>query len=205
MTVVLHVVRHGQTAYNRDGLGLGRADVPLTALGRRQAAAAAARLAHEPLTAIFSSPLTRCLETARAIAGERDIPIEPRPELIELDVGETEGLTFAVMRERFAPFLREWAGDAGHHTPMPGGESLADVDLRVGSFLEQVRGVTGPVAVVTHNFVTRLLVCRALGLEPSAFRTIGIDLASITTVVLGENRALVRRLNDRCHLDTLEP
>lgn len=205
--MIVHWVRHGQTGHNRDGLGLGRADVPLTELGSRQAAAVAARLSEDPLERIYASPLRRCLATAAAISGERDVPIEIRDELVELDVGATEGLTFPEMRERYPEFLTEWGGPQGHLAIMPGGESLADLDGRVSSFLEELRGHQGDgsVAVVSHNFVIKLAIVRLLGLEPPAFRSLAVDVASVTTVRLGEgDRVMVRSLNDRCHLNHLE-
>jgi broad specificity phosphatase PhoE len=205
--VIVHFVRHGQTGHNRDGLGLGRADVPLTELGRRQAAAVAARLSNEPLERIFTSPLARCLATATAIAGERGIPVEVREDLIELDVGDTEGMTFPAMRERYPEFLEQWAGSDGHLHAMPGGESLGDVDRRLAGLLDELRDNQDleTVAVVSHNFVIKLAIVRLLSLEIPAFRSIGIDVASVSTVRLGKGgSAYVRTLNDRCYLHDLE-
>jgi broad specificity phosphatase PhoE len=205
--VIIYLVRHGETAYNRDGLALGRADVPLTEAGRRQAAAVASRLAGRPLDHIYTSPLLRCTATAEAIAGERGISIEPRDELIELDVGETEGLVFPAMRERYAGFLREWAGPEGHLVRMPGGERLVDVEARLLPFLERMRTDRphGAVAVVSHNFVIRVAVARWLGLPVSAFRSIAADIASVSTLRAREDGTIVvRSLNDRCHVAELE-
>jgi probable phosphoglycerate mutase len=98
--VTIYLVRHGQTASNRDSLGLGRDDLPLTRLGERQAAALATRMKDVPLERILSSPLGRAHQTALALAAGRAVGVEMRSELLELDVGETEGLTFPQMRER---------------------------------------------------------------------------------------------------------
>ena len=121
--MIIHLVRHGETAYNRDGLGLGRFDVPLTDLGERQAAAVGRRFLDVPLDAIFTSPLVRALSVARAIAGERPVAVQPRDELIEMDVGQTEGLTFAAMRECYPDFLKGWAGPDGHALPCRAGRA----------------------------------------------------------------------------------
>lgn len=200
--MILYLVRHGETGYNRDGLALGRADVPLTELGERQAAAAGARLAGQPLARILSSPLTRALSTARAIAGERGVPIEVCHELIEMDIGETEGLSFVEMRERHAGLLQEWAGPGGHATTMPGGENLEGVDMRLAALLESLRAEPSEaLAVVSHNFVLRVMLCRLLGLELSAFRSMSVDLASISSLSIRNGRIAVRSLNDCCHLE----
>ena len=199
--MILYLVRHGETRYNRDGLGLGRRNEPLTPLGQEQATAVGTRFQAVALDAIYSSPLGRCRSVAAAIAGERGVAVEPRDELIEMDVGETEGLTFAAMREQYGPFLKEWAGAAGHTIAMPGGESLLDVEARLVPFLAELHALSHEaVAVVSHNFVTRLLLCRALGLGPEAFRTLNVDLASVSTLLLRDGRVFVRALNDTCHL-----
>jgi broad specificity phosphatase PhoE len=202
--VILYLVRHGQTAYNRDGLGLGRSDVPLTDAGIAQVAAIARRLERERVERVYSSPLGRALETARAIAGPHNVDVEVSEELLELDVGETEGLTFPDIRERYGEFLRVWSGDQGHLARMPGGESVADVDARLQPFLDELRSSSlEGAAVVSHNFVTRLLICRLVGLEPSAFRAVATDVGSISALRVDPRRTVVRYLNDTCHCPDL--
>ncbi|MCC7362742.1 MAG: histidine phosphatase family protein [Dehalococcoidia bacterium] len=200
----LYLLRHGETVYNRDGLGLGRLDVALTERGEQQTAAAAARMAGVPLDRIFTSPLSRARRLAEAIGGERGIAVEPRDELLELDVGLTEGMTFRQMREEHAEFLQVWAGDDGLHMPMPGGESLGDVAARLALFAAELRTLDAKsVAVVSHNFVTKLLICELLGLEPGRWRTFSVDVASLCTLRLQNGRATVQAINDCCHLDSL--
>jgi broad specificity phosphatase PhoE len=204
--VIVYLVRHGQTGHNRDGLGLGRADVPLTHLGERQAEAVAAHLAREPLARVFSSPLGRAQKTAAAIAAPQGIEVESRDALIEMDVGETEGMTFAAIRERYADFLELWASEGCASAVMPAGECLDDVARRLDPFIDELRALPdAAVAVVSHNFVIKVLLCRLLGLEINHFREITIDLASLTTITLHGERVNVRSLNDCCHLRLLEP
>ena len=204
----LHLVRHGETAHNRDGLGLGRADAPLTEHGRRQAEAAVERLAREPLARVLTSPLGRAEAIARPLAERAGAPLEVRAELIELDVGETEGLPLAEIAERFPAFVAAWRGPDAATAEMPGGESLAQLAARLEPLAAELSALPDDgddVAVVSHNFVLRLLVCRLLGLEPAAFRAFALDLASLSTLSLRRGRAVVERLNDRCHLGALEP
>ena len=66
--MIVYLVRHGETAYNRDGLGLGRRNEPLTAFGQQQAAAVGSRFSTVSLDAIFTSPLDRCRSVANAIS-----------------------------------------------------------------------------------------------------------------------------------------
>lgn len=203
--MIIHLIRHGETEHNRTGLTLGRADVPLNEVGHRQAAALGARFAGHPLDAIYSSPLARARETARAIAGERDIPIYLRDELVEMDVGETENITFSELRERYPEFLSEWGGESPEKARMPGGESLVDVAARLEPFLADLGAITHDhIAIVTHNFVLKLLLCLLLDIELGSFRAFATDVASVSTVIVRDGRISVRVLNDRCHLLELE-
>jgi len=203
--VILHLVRHGETDHNSGGLTLGRADVPLNETGRAQAAALGARFADYPVGVIYTSPLSRAQDTARAVAGERDIPLYVRDQLIEMDVGETENITFQELRDRYPEFLRDWGGEHPEHARMPGGESLAEVAERVDPFLSDLRAITHDhVVVVTHNFVLKVILCRLLELELSAFRAFATDVAAFSTVVIRDGRISVRALNDRCHVVSLE-
>ncbi len=204
--MILYLIRHGETAHNRDGLGLGRDDVPLTGFGRLQAQAIAARLGDEPIDHVFSSPLRRAFEVASLIAEAKETEPQQREALIELDVGETEGLPFAEIRSRFPTFLAEWSGPAADTAVMPGGESLRDVDVRLAGFLDELTTLDSEaVAVVSHNFVIRLVVCRLLGLPPSRFRSFVADVASVSALRLHQGAETVMFLNDTCHLRGLEP
>jgi broad specificity phosphatase PhoE len=202
----LYLIRHGETDYNKRGIGLGRTDVALTEHGARQAEALGRKAQELAIDRVYSSPLRRCLATAQQVVGTRDIPVEHREELLELDVGETEGLPFPEMRERFGDFIKRWAGPEGAETPMPGGESLREVHARLLPFVEHVYASPDEtVAIVSHNFVTRVLLTQLLGMELAAFRSFNVDLASLTTVTLRDRRAVIGALNCRCHLRTLEP
>ena len=89
----LILARHGETASNRDGLGLGLQDVPLTEKGRHQAEALAEALAGVKIDAVYSSPLRRALDTAQAIASRHGLEVVVDEGLTEMDVGELDGLT----------------------------------------------------------------------------------------------------------------
>jgi broad specificity phosphatase PhoE len=200
----LHLVRHGETAFNRDGKGLGQADVPLTELGERQARAVGAAFGAVPVGRILSSPLVRASDVAGAISAVTGVPVEIREALTEMDVGETEGLDFAEMRKRFPEFIHQWSGPHAVDTPLPGGESLRDVAGRLVPILAELHALqAGEVVVVSHNFVLKALLCALLEVPLENFRSFQMDLASITAVTVRNGRVAVRRLNDVCHLDAL--
>jgi broad specificity phosphatase PhoE len=205
------LVRHGETASNRDSLALGRADVPLTDLGVEQAARVGEWLARRAaaglqIEAIYSSPLLRARQTAEAIARNLKLSIVEAPELIEMDVGEMDGLTRTDLRARYPDFMRAWFGPEAGEVKMPGGESLADVQARAWPAVERLREAHRPeatVVAVSHNFVMRTLVCRALAMPLSDFRRFEQDLASITSIEFRGTRTLVTVVNETCHLQGL--
>ena len=203
----LYLVRHGQTAYNRDGIGLGRADVPLTEVGLRQADRIAEVLAGAEVGRVLTSPLSRARDVAARSAARTGATLEDREELIELDIGATEGLTFAAIRERFPEFIAAWRGAGAADAVMPGGESLADVDRRMRSLLEELQNEDqgGSFVLVTHNFVLRLLACRLVGLGPERFRSFVFELGSISEARSERGEWAIHRLNETCHLRALEP
>lgn len=202
--ITLHLVRHGETAFNRDGKGLGQADVPLTDLGERQAQASGAAFAGTSVVRILSSPLVRARKVAEAISAVTGIPVEIREALTEMDVGDTEGLDFADMRARFPEFIHQWSGPHAVDTRLPDGESLRDVAVRLGPIVAEIQSIeTGDVVLVSHNFVLKALLCALLDVPLENFRAFQMDLASITALTLRNRRVAVRRLNDICHLDAL--
>ena len=201
----LYLVRHGETAHNRDGVGLGRRDEALTSLGRAQAAAVAGRFAAVKLDQVLASPLSRASDSARAIAAGKGLSVEVRDELIEMDVGLTEGMAFPAVREQFPEFVAGWAGPEVAKAVMPGGESLADVASRLAPLIRYLHESSpgSDVAVVSHNFVVKVLLCSLLNVELSSFRAFEIGLASVSTLFLRGARVNVVGLNDTCHLASL--
>jgi broad specificity phosphatase PhoE len=199
----LILARHGETDANRDRLALGREDVPLNERGRLQAGAVARSLLRQSIGAIYSSPLQRALDTARAVGDAAGLGVEVDEGLVEMDVGEIEGATFEVMRKRYGDLLRRWFSPEVGDVPMPGGESLRDVQDRAWAAIQGMRErhPEDTVLAVTHNFVILTLLCRALGLPFAQFRRFRQHLAATTTLDVRDDYIILRRLNDTCHLE----
>lgn len=199
----LFLVRHGETESNRLGLALGRSDVPLNERGALQAEQLAAALRREPLAAVYASPLRRTLETARAVAGAHGLEVAIEERLIEMDIGELDGLTFAEVRMRYPGLLEEWTSGPGPNMPMPGGERLVDVQERAWAAVTELaaRHAEEAVAAVTHNFVILSLLTKVLGIELSQFRRLQHAVAAVSVVDFTPKRTLVVRMNDTCHLE----
>jgi len=163
----LYFVRHGETEWNRDRRIQGRIDIPLNAAGRAQAAAVARRLKElvdAPASVDFyASPLARTRETMAPILSGFGVP-ETRAHyderLVERGFGAFDGQTW---RELFAAGIDPDQDPAAFHDWRPdGGESLADVAVRVGAWLATVRR---PAIVVSHGGVSRVLRGLMLGLD----------------------------------------
>jgi broad specificity phosphatase PhoE len=201
--VRLFLVRHGETESNRLGLALGQNDVPLNERGALQAEQLAVALGREPLVAVYASPLRRTLETARAVAGAHGLDVAIDERLIEMDIGELDGLTFAEVRERHPGLLEEWVSGPGPSMRMPGGERLVDVQERAWAAVTELaaRHPEDAVAAVTHNFVILSLLTKVLGLELSQFRRLRHAVAAVSVIDFTPKRALVVRMNDTCHLE----
>ena len=199
----LILIRHGETANNAGGVVQGRVDVPLNELGRRQAHALSLALRAEDVHAVVSSPLARARDTAAAIAAELGRTVTIEDDLAEMDVGEMEGLTGEQMRARHPEFLAVWASPAGPSLPMPGGESLQQVQDRAWATVERLREryPDQTLVAVSHNFVISALACRAIRVPLAGFRRLRFNVASRTVIDFEPDRALVRHLNDTCHLD----
>lgn len=205
--MILHLVRHGETEYNSGGRGLGRADIQLSATGLLQARNLGERFSRDRVDRVLGSPLARATATAAAIAGPHGLEVELIPNLIEMDVGETEGLAFAEMRERFPEFMGAWAAADPTTVRMPGGESLQDVAARVNHVVEELRGYAADsvVVAVSHNFVIKVVLCELLGAPLPAFRSLQVDLGSVSTLSVRGPRVNVVALNDTCHDARLVP
>jgi broad specificity phosphatase PhoE len=205
MTTRLYLVRHGETDSNRQGLALGRADPPLNDLGRRQAERLALALAHEEISVLYSSPLGRTRETAARIGDACRLEVRVDESLIEMDVGDMDGLELKEVRERYPGFIERWLSDEGPQEPMPGGERLVDVQSRAESFLELAANdhADERVVAVTHNFVILTALATVLMGDLVGFRRLRHGVAAISVLEMERGGWRVTKMNDACHLDGL--
>jgi len=165
----LILVRHGETDWNREGRLQGGQDIPLNALGRRQAAEAAGRLKElEPAYAgldYIASPMQRARETMDILRGELALPAgayQTEDRLRELTFGEWEGFTWRDIRkaEREQAHLRE--RDKWGFVP-PGGESYRMLAERVRPVLE---GLERETVIVSHGGVARAVLALVGAVSP---------------------------------------
>jgi broad specificity phosphatase PhoE len=148
--------------------------------------------------------LQRAKRTAEAVAKAHGLAVVTDDGLIEMDVGELEGLTFAELRERVPDLREKWGGPEGHLYLMPGSsEHLADVQARAVATVEGLwqRHREETVVVVSHNFVILGLIAWALGIELANFRRLRHGVAAVTTMDVRTDHARILVLNDGCHVE----
>lgn len=206
----LILLRHGQTAMSVDRRYSGGGDVPLTELGLRQAQAAGKRLASMDLggVSVLTSPLQRTRRTAEAVVPETGSEVRVHEGLVETDFGAWEGLTFREAAEQYPDLHRSWLGDPAIEPP--GGESLNAVYERVSTACTDIlaRHAGSTVVLVSHVTPIKALLRLGLGVGPSVFYRLHLDLASLSIVEFyPDGNASVRLINDTAHLslpDVLE-
>jgi len=164
---MIWLARHGETTWNVEGRYQGRLESPLSELGMRQAAALALHFSavlarSETVPArVVSSPLGRCVETARPSAEALGVPLETDARLIEIAHGTWEGRYRDELAANDPERYRTWRTDPAH-VSFDGGETVRDVLERWRSFAAELALRDEPALVVTHDAVVR---CALVDLE----------------------------------------
>ena len=178
----LWLVRHGETEWSKSGQHTGRTDIPLTAMGERQAQALGRFLAGRSFALVLTSPLGRARETCR-LAGFA-AAAQVTDDLLEWNYGLYEGRTTASVRAE-QPGWSIWT------TSVPEGETVEQVGERTRRVIARADAVASDVALFAHAHVLRILAACWLGLPPIHGRNLALGTASLS--VLGyerENRVL---------------
>ncbi|MBU4276988.1 MAG: histidine phosphatase family protein [Proteobacteria bacterium] len=179
---MIYLMRHGEITQSSPRRFVGRRDLPLTELGRTQAAGWGERLRGVGFKAVYTSPLSRCQDSARLAAPGREIVVETRWQ--EISLGAWEGLSVEEVRERFPGEYEARGEDLAGHRPQ-GGESFADVAERIVPLLEALADGPSPALVVAHSGVIRAGLCRVLGLPLKHLLRLELDYAGLCLVERG--------------------
>jgi broad specificity phosphatase PhoE len=185
---VLLLVRHGRTAPNASRRLLGRLDVPLDDLGRRQAEALGRQPRLRAAVRVISSPLARARETAAALGP----PVEVDDRWTEIDYGKYDGESV----EAAADLWRMWGDDL--RLAPEGGESLAAMGQRVRAACDDLwpEAAEQDVVVVTHVSPIKAAVAWALGVGDEISWRMFVDVASVSSLGAGRSGPALHRFND---------
>lgn len=181
MPTWLYLIRHGVTAWHKEGRVLGQRDIPLDADGTAQAEAVAATLAAAPLREIVSSPLVRATQTAEALVRGRGFEVARDPRLGDWRLGPWEGRPSSELAT--TPDFRRII--AAPDERAPGGESLRELARRARGAIEQILAdnpAGDAVAVVTHGAVIRALVLDLLEAPLESYDAIDVAPGTITAI-----------------------
>ncbi|MBQ9773656.1 MAG: histidine phosphatase family protein [Clostridia bacterium] len=195
MTTLIFV-RHGQSVANLDRVFAGHTDTPLTALGHQQAENTARFLKDYPIEAIYSSDLSRAMETAAPTARMHGIPIRPDAQMREIFSGEWEGRLYEDLMREYSESYTLWREDCGHAHP-EGGESVLELSERIYAETDRiVRAHRGScVAVFSHATPIRLLCARWQGVSVAElYRVPFVPNASVSVVDVADDGSVTVRL-----------
>ncbi len=201
MTTTVLLVRHGQTRSNVTGFYMGWSNEDMNDIGNTQAHSLSSRLASLPITAVYSSPLQRAHTTATILAKPHGLEVQVSDNLIEIQLGEWQGLHRDEISQRWPEFWRQSRIDPSELT-MPNGESFKQVAERAIRIFDKVVATNqgGQTVIVTHEVVVKSLIAHALGAANSIYRRFEINNASLSVVqVINGNLQLIT-LNDTSHL-----
>ena len=201
MSATILLIRHGETAWNREKRFRGMHDVPLNDLGRHQAGLLATALSGRVIDAAYTSPLIRARQTAAIALAGRDIEPIVEDGLKDIDYGLWTGLTDDEVARRWPAEHEAWITKAAE-AQIPGGEMLRAVYDRAFAAMEAIasRYVGRTVALFAHRVVNKLLVLGALGLELDRFPLIRQDNCCVDEFERIDCGYVIRSINDVGHI-----
>jgi broad specificity phosphatase PhoE len=163
--MAIHLIRHGETDWNRTQRLQGIQDVPLNRRGAVQAWRLAGRFRDLRLSAVFCSPLDRARSTGLVISKCQHCPVVIEDDLREIDHGSWTGMRISTVARKFPDAHAVWRWSPDRYVPSTG-EALQEVYRRSSGVLLRIikLGLSGDVLVVSHGVINALLICAALDL-----------------------------------------
>ena len=195
----LYIVRHGETAWNKEEVFRGRKDIPLNDTGKRQAEMVGAYFAGRSVDRIVASPLSRATVTADAISRTTGVRVETMEEFTDINFGTWEGLPLKDVEKRFPQDFACWK-TSPEKARIEGGETLAEVRDRVSRAIANISDQEGSVVVVTHRVICKLVVLSCLDIANNHFWDMKFDPTSVTLLEQQQDRFVLAYSNDTCHL-----
>ncbi len=201
MSQRLILIRHGLTYWNNLFRYQGHTDIELNEEGIAQAQAAKRKLVRYKLEAIYSSDLSRAVQTAQIIAAPHGLPVKTYPQLREINFGVWEGLTYQDLEQRFPELLKTWV-DSPHLLAVPGGETFMAVQERALKCIYELVSYhqQGNIAVVTHGGTIATLICGLLNEPISTMWKYKLKNSAISTLIFENNLFSLETVNDVTHL-----
>ena len=201
----LILVRHGHVEGISPERFRGRAELPLTELGRHEAELTAARIAASwRPAAIYTSPMSRCIDTGVAIGKPLGLSASAMPGLNDIDYGDWQGLTADEARARWPDELDTWYRHSDW-AAIPRGETLQQVLTRAVAALREVirNHPDDTIVLVAHDSVNRVLLLHALELPLSRYWRFKQNPCCINELDLSADGFVILGINQTDHLRPL--
>lgn len=191
----LYLARHGDSRQDEVKRYIGQCDPPLNPCGREQARFLNRQLANIDFRRIYCSDLLRCRQTARIVAGSKGRGLRPLKALREIALGAWDGHPVREIQRRF-PGEYERRGSSIIDYRPPGGESFADLQARViPAFLDVMQRETGPILMVGHAGVNRVILCHVLQRPLDTLFEIRQAYGCVNIIERRHDRLTVRAVN----------
>lgn len=201
--MLVYLVRHGHGAHV--GKKLPTPESTLSKAGRAEAESLIGRFEGLPITAIYSSPYVRCVDTVAPLARARKLRISKVTGLRDVDYGEIGGKSLKSLRGGdFWQQLVTWPTSVR----FPGGESLLECHARVLTAFQALterHGKNDAIVVASHGDPIRFLVAHHLGVHADTYRRLSIDPVSVSVLQITPGWVQVRRVNETGGLLDLAP
>lgn len=193
----LLLVRHATTIANEKGLWIGKTESEFSQKGKEELIGLKKQLAIWPITACFSSPSKRTLETAKTVLDEK-CQIEKIEALREIDFGSFEGKNFSWAQSTLPEEVQKMI-EEGNSYCYPGGESLAKAHQRTKAWLRDWLSTKpeGNYLICAHGGTIRSILSELVAEHEGLHWHFKVDPASLTIVTIQEDFAVIEALNQR--------
>lgn len=204
-----YLTRHGETDWNKIHRTQGRTDLPLNDKGRQQAQRLAQRMKDKGLSCVYTSPMSRAADTARAISEACGVKLVIDERLTERDFGPLEGETFPDLLKKYPKEMDVWINDPYNHM-QPGVEPIPQIVERIVSFLDDVKknhAKHEDIMVVTHGTVAGLFLLHLMDMPMKKLHHMGMSNCCYTQIMINMDPLpynFLTTLNDISHLEGLK-
>lgn len=196
--MLIYCVRHGESAYNAEGRIQGQSNVPLSALGLRQAQALLHALEKLPIDAVYASPLNRALETARPIAEALILPVHTDERLMEINAGVFQDRLRSELAEVYPQEYARWKSPDPDFR-IPGGESRRDLMVRSKAAFKAIHAAGHRQALVVAHGGSLTAAFKSLVDVPAERNPFSLYNGSIS-ILRWESEVQLLTLNQIDHL-----
>jgi probable phosphomutase (TIGR03848 family) len=203
----IFLIRHGRSTANNKGVLAGRLPgIELDAVGIDQARAVAKHLSSVDFNSVYSSPLPRCLNTAKIIndSQKKARQINIQDGFNECDYGAWSGKKLSKLASHS---LWKIIQDSPSQVKFPQGEAMTDMSHRSTSALLDIlkasKSRSQKIAIVSHADVIKSLVAFAMGLHLDNFQRLIIDPASVSKINWTDNKFYIEFINNKDHLSNI--